>query len=512
MNLFTKPNQIENEKVDKYESAKDLFLKWTETLTIHAIPNIFRTRHLLIKIIWMISFLISTGLCAYMVYGSINNYLQFNVVTTIRNIREPEMVFPSVSICNLNPFVTESSFQFVYEIAKSSLGIDLYDILNENSTSSLIQNSKYKLSERYLVFNYFLKQIIANPALDKQRENFGFSFNKFVISCFYAYSSCYENDFVSFYDLTYGSCFKFNSGKLKNGSNADLKKVTYSGKNFGLMLELFVGDASDPRSFSTNAGAHIFIHNDSVTPKSYEGLDLNVGMTTNIALHKTYTSKLPIPYSDCTDELNDINSYDSEYYRIIMNTNYSYTQSDCFDLCYQKSVMNQCDCYDGSIGFFDRDQHPCTNSNETSCQIEIYLTFFNMGYEKLCANQCPLECHSTSYSSTASYSVFPTMAYAYSLIKDKSFLSRFENSTNVNYETIKQNILSVNIYFDRLESTTIQEGKQTEFVDLVAGIGGTLGLFLGVSVLSLFEVVEVLLEILLSIKNKQKSNRIESVN
>ena len=91
-------------------------------------------------------------------------------------------------------------------------------------------------------------------------------------------------------------------------------------------------------------------------------------------------------------------------------------------------------------------------------------------------------------------------------------MSRFENSTNVNYETIKQNILSVNIYFDRLESTTIQEGKQTEFVDLVAGIGGTLGLFLGVSVLSLFEVVEVLLEILLSIKNKQKSNRIESVN
>ena len=98
------------------------------------------------------------------------------------------------------------------------------------------------------------------------------------------------------------------------------------------------------------------------------------------------------------------------------------------------------------------------------------------------------------------------------MLKDPNVLSRFENSTKVDYETLKENILTIYINYDALKSTVIEEAKQMEFVDFIAGIGGTLGLFLGVSVLSLFEVVEVLLEILLSIKSKPKTNRIESVN
>ena len=519
--LFTKPSEIEiingkentNKNEDnKEESAKDLLLKWTETLTIHAIPNIFRTRHLIIKIIWMISFLISTGLCAYMVYGSINNYLQFNVVTTIREIIEAEMTFPSVTVCNINPFVTESSFQFVYLLAKSNLGVDLFDILNENITSVNLLNSKYKLFEMYITLNFLIKQTVTSPKFGKQSATFGYSFDKFVISCFFGYEPCDENDFVQYYDMIHGSCFKFNSGKFKNGSKAELKKVTGAGRTNGLILELFVGDASDPRSLSFSPGAHVFIHNDSLTPNPNEGYDLGPGTATNFAMHKTYLSKLEYPYSGCTDNLNDANSYDSDYYRMIMNSNNSYRQSDCFTLCYEIYLIKKCQCYDTVISFLDVSVNPCLSHLEISCQLETLKTFVSNGYEKMCSGQCPAECHSTSYGFVASSTAFPSRSYAYNMLKDPNILSRFENSTKVDYETLKENILTIYVNYDALKSTVIEEAKQMEFVDFIAGIGGTLGLFLGVSVLSLFEVVEVLLEILLSIKNKQKSNRIESVN
>ena len=82
------------------------------------------------------------------------------------------------------------------------------------------------------------------------------------------------------------------------------------------------------------------------------------------------------------------------------------------------------------------------------------------------------------------------------MLQDPSLLNRFDDPSQVTYETIKESTLGVSVYFDALESTNIEESPQIEFVDLIAGIGGTLGLFLGISVLSLFEFVEIFLEII----------------
>jgi hypothetical protein len=494
---------------DTEETAKEIFLKWSETLTIHSIPNIFRTKHIIIKLIWIGAFLISSGLCGYLVYSSINNYLEFNVVTTIKVVRETPIIFPSITICNANPFVTESSFNTVYNIIKSKFEVDLYNILDPNITLNLL-NSNYTLFERFITLNYLIKQITTMPSLKEKKIEFGFPFSKFVVACFFALEPCNENDFVQYYSMMFGTCYRFNSGKLKNGSSTNLRSTTRASTLNSLVLELFVGDASDPRSMSMSSGAQIFIHNDSLTPNMFEGLSLNVGTMTYIAVHKTYSSKLPFPYSDCTDNLNDIGSYDSEYFRMTMSTNNSYRQSDCFSLCYQIYLNKKCKCYDAIVRSVDFSLVPCINTKEAICQIET-MKYFSTKSNEICADQCPAECYTTTYSFKSSTQAYPARSYAYSLLKDESMLARFENKTNVDYETLKENILAVNVYFEALESTTIDEGKQMEMVDLIAGIGGTLGLFLGISVLSLFEVVEILLEILLSKTKKQKSNKIKNI-
>ena len=494
---------------EKLQTTKDIFLKWSETLTIHSIPNIFRTKHITIKLIWIGAFLISSGLCSFLVYSSINNYLGFNVVTTIKVVRETPIIFPSITICNANPFVTESSFKTVYSITKSNFGVDLYDVLNPNIPLNFLK-SNYTLFERFITLNYMIKQIVTMPSLKEKQIEFGFPFSKFIVACFFALEPCNENDFIQYYDMMFGTCYRFNSGKFKNGSSTNLRSTTRAGTLNSLVLELFVGDASDPRSMSMSSGAQIFIHNDSLTPNLFEGLSLNVGTLTNIAVHKTYSSKLPSPYSECTDNLNDMNSYDSEYYRMTMSTNNSYRQSDCFDLCYQNYLNKKCKCYDALVRSIDILLMPCITANETVCQIET-LKYFSTKSNEICADQCPAECYTTTYSFKSSIQAYPSQSYAYSMLKDASLLARFENKTNLDYETLKENILAVNVYFEALESTMIDEGKQMELVDLIASIGGTMGLFLGISVLSLFEIVEILLEILLSKTKKLKSNKIKNI-
>ena len=57
----------------------------------------------------------------------------------------------------------------------------------------------------------------------------------------------------------------------------------------------------------------------------------------------------------------------------------------------------------------------------------------------------------------------------------------------------------MNVYYDHLAYTQISKEAKLETVDLVSGIGGLLGLFLGMSFLSFAEFIEMFIEILIII-------------
>ena len=170
-----------------FKLLKLIFLK-------KAIPNIFRTNHILIKVIWILAFIISAGLCGYMVYGSIVNYLQFGVVTGIRVNSENPMTFPTISMCNLNPNVTYESYNIMENIINFYFGLNSSNILN-GIPKIVVINSTYQLWERYFVPRY-----IATSDFVSQSESFkkmlGLPFKKFVINCFFGFLPCYEDDFT----------------------------------------------------------------------------------------------------------------------------------------------------------------------------------------------------------------------------------------------------------------------------------------------------------------------------
>ena len=79
------------------------------------------------------------------------------------------------------------------------------------------------------------------------------------------------------------------------------------------------------------------------------------------------------------------------------------------------------------------------------------------------------------------------------------FIKRTLNDTS----TIEKSVVTVKLYYGSLSYTLTSESPQMDLVSLLASIGGNLSLFLGVSAFSLFEIVEVLIEICCVIKVKK---------
>ena len=91
---------IKHKKLSK--KLKKETIKQIETLTTHGFPNIFRSKHILVKIIWTILFLGALGLLIYLLYNNVNDYLEYNVTTVVRSINVDELDFPVITICNRN--------------------------------------------------------------------------------------------------------------------------------------------------------------------------------------------------------------------------------------------------------------------------------------------------------------------------------------------------------------------------------------------------------------------------
>jgi hypothetical protein len=90
-----------------------------ESSSVHAIPNIIRSKFRSVKILWTVCFLASVGVCAWFIYQSISNYFNFDVVTNIQLDYVNRIKFPIISICligleqsiNLNTELLSCKFQ-----------------------------------------------------------------------------------------------------------------------------------------------------------------------------------------------------------------------------------------------------------------------------------------------------------------------------------------------------------------------------------------------------------------
>ena len=208
---------------------------------------------------------------------------------------------------------------------------------------------------------------------------------------------------------------------------------------------------------------------------------------------------LPKPYSSCEVDF-DSSTYrpDSELYNLIGQSQYAYSQQLCFSQCLQKHVIKYFNCtlfYLHSI--YNVKQCDTNTSSLLSSQNFFGVNFTN----EICLPLCPLECNQTLHKPTISFSQ----------LSGSQFISFVENNQNLAVDFIKKKIdattmeksfVYVKIFYNSLSYTLTMEMPQMNIVSLLATIGGNLSLFLGVSVFSLGELIEVVIEMFFKLLKK----------
>ncbi|RNA05870.1 acid-sensing ion channel 4-like [Brachionus plicatilis] len=203
---------------------------------------------------------------------------------------------------------------------------------------------------------------------------------------------------------------------------------------------------------------------------------------------------MPKPYSECIENLEDI---DSEYYRKVIRSNLTYRQLDCFDAYISDEIYKKCGC-ELLLSNLIVEKKPCNTYQKQLCGSDLFKEIIESNYKSKIRSLCPLECESVRYKISKSENKYPSESYAKELLETNMIKNLFSNRSNVSFEELSSNILAVNVYYEYPEQTEITQSAIIRWDGLVASIGGTLGLFLGI----MFNFLNSLTEAYLRKKSK----------
>ncbi len=293
-------------------------------------------------------------------------------------------------------------------------------------------------------------------------------------------------------------------------------------KKSGLELEIFIGLPETQSPLGKESGAVLFLHDNPkliIMPEE-SGIELKPGTHSNIAIKRKVIKRLPEPYNYCVTESNDppVSMPYRNLFETTMNLTGFYSQNYCFELCYQNSVIKNCGCYDKNLVKYTNNNETLISCNEKfgdfdylddedyliSCPNFIKESFHASDYVNKCNHSCPSECEQTIFNTLISRSKYPADFYLNNvLLKNKRLEYIFQqNGYPLTRNRLKESILSLHIYFETDYDLRLEQVPMRTLVDLVSELGENLGLYLGLSVLSTIEVIELFLKIIFILSKK----------
>ena len=174
------------------------------------------------KCMWIVVLVLSASSCLMLIVKSVQEYLHYEVTTRTRLLAEQESVFPTITICNQNPYTTPYA-----DALFSSANIT-------NDVNNIWMLDKY------------LRKTTGSYLSDAQKEKMS-DLNDMLVSCQFGFLACNVSDFEFIYHPYHHNCYRFSSG---SGSSS-LKRVQVAGESNGLILDLYTG-LTDTQNYPNN--------------------------------------------------------------------------------------------------------------------------------------------------------------------------------------------------------------------------------------------------------------------
>lgn len=228
-----------NNSNDKKKQIKLKIVKrladWSTNTTSHGIPQIVQAKKFYLKVIWAVFLLVSISLCATMVVKSIKEFFEFDVTTKIREITHENLTFPTVTLCNINPFVTEEANAFLKNVLTEPKTIRSYF---DEGFQNQIDWNQVKLNDVNKLL-YFTNHPKFNKTI---KRSFNYWPNQLNLLKF-AESQSEIDKLQWYYHPLYGNCYRFNSGYDLNGNKVDVLATGQAENGFG--VEMFIGPTGE---------------------------------------------------------------------------------------------------------------------------------------------------------------------------------------------------------------------------------------------------------------------------
>lgn len=193
-----------------------------------------------------------------------------------------------------------------------------------------------------------------------------------------------------------------------------------------------------------------------------------------------------------------------------------YSQKFCIYECGTKFVYDICHCTIFLVSSYREklaqmfnipsDKVVVCSLQQMSCANKAYQLFVGTNFAKVCP-KCKMPCTETKYEYKVSMLRFPTSSLAYNETSSMSDNKRSSSSSNF----YSKNMAVVS--FSKEDSNVIIfiEKQAYSLMDLFTYFGGIMGLFMGISFVSMGEIVHLLFDIVLHIYEQKRLKKIRKV-
>ena len=170
------------------DSTFEELRKKAKFLKIDAVPNIIKGSNSIEKLCWITLLLSSSSVCVFLFVGSIREYLKYEVTTTNRILQDRNVKFPSISICHINPF-------------------------NTNSSVELSREANWNFNGDYVSLTLFLENYVHNKTgqymNDEEKQKLT-NFENILLSCKIGNKECNSSMFSWTWNPILFNCYRFN--------------------------------------------------------------------------------------------------------------------------------------------------------------------------------------------------------------------------------------------------------------------------------------------------------------
>ncbi|KAF8375767.1 hypothetical protein PRIPAC_82196 [Pristionchus pacificus] len=436
---------------------------------MHGVKRIWESRGRS-KVFWGVSVIVLASLMFWQVGLLLSTYLGKPTVSQVSLVMsEQGMDFPKITLCNYNP-IKQSYLQSINSTGDFSPRLVQYLLLANSDAYDTITSNKTELVEDEAELQAYQE---AHPdfTVDQFYEKGGFACPELLKHCSFA-GRVFDCCSVSRPVLTaHGLCHYIN---LRGAGIEGMSAQKESSETAGLQLildarrdeKITEESASASLANPIDAGFRFYVDEpETSTYSTSQGISVSPGDVVYTAVSLVKSS-----WGNCTS------TWPAGYTG--NNTKLKYQSKDCLTKCKARYFNENCGC-SPFIYNIDGEYTSCSALQYYECLDSLVVKNGSLTEWPTCG-ECKSECNRWIYGTSNSY------AHGFS---DAAIASLRALYPEDNEEYIRANYLSVSIFFRDLSFTEYSQVAASNLTSLLSNMGGTLGLFMGMSVLTVFESI-----------------------